>query len=325
MNDADGRPQTIITNAIDDRRTYERDERGGIFRFIDKLQLNEIIPIIGTSNLSDGWRGRSPLNKLYYDVTMNSAGKRHNKSMLENGMRPSAIVSPKGTGNAQGAPQEWKEKAVETMVKAFRGFHQGAGNAGNVVVAGKPIEYQSMIQSNVDMDFVELLKNSKETIYNLYQIPLPLILSDAMTLSNYSIALRSFYVDAVFPVYDYIASGILNGFAPRFKFNSGDTLGFSEIDIRGMRPVLVDNMKQLKETEAVSVNEIRNVGGFDDEENGDDILVSSNKVTLSSVTGGGNFNDEGNTDIVNNLPDETIGTDDEETTNPADIEAETIS
>ena len=317
FNLTDGMPEIIQTECEYDRRTYTRQIIGGQFRFIDAKQLNEIIPIIGQSNLTDGWRGRSPINKLYYDITMNSSGKRHNKSMLDNGLVPSMVVSPRGSGNSQGAPQQWNDKAVETLQKAFRAFHQGAGNARNALIVGKPAEVQLMAQNNVDMDFIELLKNSKEAIYNLYQIPLPLILSDAMTLSNYSIALRSFYVDAVFPVYDYIADGLLNALAVRYKsIRPGDTLTFSEIDIRGMRPVLVENMKQLKDTEAVQVNEIRSTGGFDTVEGGEVILIPAGKTTLEAITGGGNFSDSSNDEIMNGL------TDDEEPTEEISIEPE---
>jgi HK97 family phage portal protein len=290
FNEADGMPQFIETQSPFDRRVYTRRMVGKELRYYDAKELNEIIPIIGQRNLTDQWRGRSPLNKLYYDVTINESGKRHNKSLLDNGLRTTAVISPKDKSNASGTPAKWSEKAVETLQKTIRAFHQGAGNAGNSMIIGTPVDVQGMTQNNKDMDFISLLNLTKEAIYNLYDIPLPLILSDAMTLSNYTVAQRAFYTNAVFPVFNSVACGIINGLRPRYKsLQRGETLGYSEIDIPGMRPILVEDMKQLKDTEAVTVNEIRATGGFDDDPNGDAVLVMSSKTTLESVTGGGSF------------------------------------
>jgi HK97 family phage portal protein len=310
INEADGMPQIIETQSPFDRRVYSREQVGKELRFYDSKRLNEIIPIIGQRNLMDQWRGRSPLNKLYYDVTINESGKRHNKSLLDNGLRTTAVISPKDKANAAGAPAKWSEKAIETLQKTIRAFNQGSGNAGNAMIVGTPVDVQGLTQNNKDMDFISLMNVTKEAIYNLYDIPLPLILSDAMTLSNYTVAQRAFFTNAVFPIFNFVANGIVTGLRPRYKsLQRGESLGFSEIDIPGMRPILVEDMKQLKDSEAISVNEIRATGGFDPDPNGDAILVMSSKTTLEAVTGGGSFADINMDDIPDDeeSADETSG------------------
>lgn len=306
FNYSDGLPQTISTESPFDRRTYERQIINGQFRYIDRLELNEIIPVIGATDTIDFWRGRSPLGKLYYDALMSTDGKRHNTALLQNGMRVSAVLSPRGNAST-GVAKEWNQEAVKKIQDHVRSFNQGAGNAGNVLIMGSSSEYQSMIQNNTEMDFIQLLKITKEDIYSAYQIPLPLILSDAMTLNNYTVALRAFYTDAVFPVFDYIADGIYAGLAPRYNVPPNYKLSFSEIDIRGMRQILIENMKELKDTEAVTINEIRSTGGFDSDENGDDILVSANKVPLSMVSEPPTFSGS-----VGELNDDEMGNEDQE-------------
>jgi hypothetical protein len=178
------------------------------------------------------------------------------------------------------------------------------------MIVGTPVDVQGLTQNNKDMDFVSLLNVTKEAIYNLYDIPLPLILSDAMTLSNYTVAQRAFFTNAVFPIFNFVANGIVTGLRPRYKsLQRGESLGFSEIDIPGMRPILVEDMKQLKDSEAISVNEIRATGGFDPDPNGDAILVMSSKTTLEAVTGGGSFADINMDDIPDDeeSADETSG------------------
>jgi HK97 family phage portal protein len=290
LNYSDGMPDVIQTQSEFDRKEYHRNEIDGEFKFYDKAGLNEIIPIIGMSNLVDGWRGQSPLNKLFYDISMGTSGKRHNKSLLDNGLRTSAVISPTSALGSSGMPRQWGEKIVSTLQKTFRTFHQGSGNAGNVIISGEPLEVTGLAQNNTDMDFAQLLTVSRESIYNLYQIPLPLILSNAMTLNNYTVALRTFYIDAVFPVFDYILGNLSDALRNRYpSLQNGEMIGFSEIDIRGMRPILVENMRMLNDTEAVTTNEIRSTGGFENDPGGDVILVSANKVSLDSVTGGGSF------------------------------------
>ena len=286
----DGLPLIIETQSTFDRRTYSRNTVNGQMRFFDATKLNELIPIVGLTNLTDGWRGRSPLSKLFYDVKMNTDGKRHNVSMLLNGARISAMLSPKGT-NSQGGQLQWSEKSVEMLEKKFRGFYQGSGNAGNVFILSQPGEMQTLMQSNVDMDFLNLLKVSRESIYNLFQIPLPLIMSDAMTLDNYKMAQKAYYMKAVFPVFNNIADGIVNGLYSRYNFEDGDYLGYSEVDIPDMRELLVDNMVALKNTESVTVNEVRNIGGYEDDPEGDVILISAAKTPLESITEKPSFED----------------------------------
>lgn len=281
MDDSIGLPQTIRTMSSKDRRTYHRVPSGNGYRYIDKDNLNEIIPIIGDLSLSDGWRGRSPLPRLFYDIKMNTDGKRHNVSLLQNGMRTTGVISPKPTkeGNAS-----WGDPAVKALQKRLRSFNQGAGNAGNTLIMGKPVDVQGMSQSNKDMDYISLLTSSQTSIYNHYKIPLALVLAATMTLDNYTQALRAYYPSAVFPVYELIADGIMRGLRERFGLSEETILTFSEVAIRQLQEVFIENMKSLKETEAVEVSEIRKVGGFEARENTDVILVSASKTPLESVT-----------------------------------------
>lgn len=288
MDESVGFPSSITTTSNKDRRTYSRQEIKGRIRYIDKTGLQELIPIIGSVSLTDEWRGRSPLIKLYYDILMNTDGKRHNVSLLKNGMRVSSIISPSGTNDANNLTED----QVKALQNQMRAFNQGAGNAGNNMISSKPLKVEGLNQSNKEMDYISLLQNSQIAIYNLYKIPLPLVLPETMTYSNYTSSTRIYYTKAVFPVFDQLADGLIHSLWFRYKDLSGqETLSFSDIAIRDMQPVLVENMRELKEAEANSINEIRSIGGFEKDPNGDDILVSSNKVPLSFVSEPLTFND----------------------------------
>jgi HK97 family phage portal protein len=284
LSENDGLPVMISTQSTKDRRDYFRQRIKGRIRYIDKLNMNEIIPIIGAVSTVDEWRGRSKLSKLYYDLEMNTDGKRHNVSLLKNGMRVTALIMPDAAAMDSIDKKHWDNKTTEGIAKALRVFNQGAGNAGNISVLSRPAKVEGLSQNNKDMDFISLLSKSQISIYNLFKIPLAKILPDAMTLDNYNAANRVYYTEAVFPVFDEIGEGLLSGIRDRYNLPPQTTLTFSEVEVRNLRPVLVENMEKLKMTEAVSVNEIRNVGGFEDDPEGDVILISANKVPLSVAT-----------------------------------------
>jgi len=280
FNTSDGLPNYIRTMSNRDRRYYYRQEIDGQYRYIDKSGLNELIPVIGQTSLVDGWRGRSVLAKLFYDIEMSSDGKRHNVSMLKNGMRTTGILSP---SSAPGPGQTWPPDAITKLTEKLRTFNQGAGNAGNIIATNIPMKVDGLNQSNKDMDFLNLLQVSRESIYNLFSFPLPLVLSDAMTLDNYTVAQQAYYTEAVFPVYNIIAAGLYEAFAPRFGLDETTSLSFSEADIEALRPVRVASMEKLKLSEAVSINEIRKSGGYGPDPVGDVTLVSAGKLPLTVV------------------------------------------
>lgn len=281
MDNSTGYPTQIITTAKKDRRSYLPVVSGSGYRYISLDGLNEIFPIIGNVSLTDEWRGRSPLAKLYYDIKMNTDGKRHNVSLLKNGMKTTASITPKPHKDGQA---RWNAKTVDLLEKQLRAFNQGSGNAGNVLIMGEPVDVQGLNQSNKDMDYLGLLSNSQVSIYNLFQIPLPLVLPDTMTLDNYTSAQRVYYTKAVFPVFDNLADGLMSHLRNRYKLGPDVTLGFSEVAVRDLQPVLVENMKRLKETEAIKINEVRSIGGFEDVDGGDTILVNASQVPLEFVS-----------------------------------------
>jgi len=282
-SETDGFPTEIITNCNKDRRTYYRKETDGNLRFIDNNGLNEIFYIIGNINTNDNWRGRSKLNQLCYDVLNNKEGKRHNLSLIKNGLRTTGILSPKQNGTER---TNWDGSKVKEIENHVRKFNQGAGNAGNVLIIGTPTEINGITQNNKDMDFVELLRESKEAIYNSYKIPLALVLPDSMTLDNYKESIRALYDFAVIPVFNKIADGLIFNLSARFNLPEGSKIVFDEMAIRALRPVLVENMKIANETGLISVDEGRKIGGYEPTLGGNVILVDANKLPLSSVSTG---------------------------------------
>jgi hypothetical protein len=65
-------------------------------------------------------------------------------------------------------------------------------------------------------------------------------------------------------------------------------------------------MRILKDTEVLAVNEIRAIGGFEGVDGGDEVLVSSNKIPLTSVSTPISFSDTAPPDMTDEpIIDET--------------------
>jgi HK97 family phage portal protein len=253
----------------------------GKMRFIDQIGMNEIIPIIGAVSMLDHWRGRSKLNQIVYDIAMSTDGKRHNVSLLKNGLRTSGILSPRTDTTGS---NKWDDKKVKALEQNIRNFHQGSENAGNILILGAPAQIDGITQNNKDMDFIALLKESKVEIYNAYKIPLPLVLSESMTYDNLTTSQRAYYDKAVFPVFNMLADGIMSGLGERYGLEENEKLSFSVLAIRDLQSVLAEDMTQLKNTEVVRVNEIRAIGGLKPDMDGDVILVGAGKLPLQAVS-----------------------------------------
>jgi HK97 family phage portal protein len=286
MDNTVGDPSSIQTTSVKDKRNYERQIIAGRVRYISKDTLNELIPVRGIISIIDEWRGRSPLVRLFYDVAMNTDGKRHNVSLLKNGMRTTGVLSPKGGKDGLNAAS-WDQKKVTQIEERIRAFNQGAANAGSVLIIGAPTELQGLQQSNKDMDFLSLLTNSKESIYNLYSYPLPLVSTETMTLDNYTIAGERYYTEAVFPTFKRIADGLIDALGFRFGLTPQQTLMYAPASIEVLQKAAMRNMTSATATEVLEVNEIRQIGGYEELDDGKVVLISGSKVPLDMVASGG--------------------------------------
>jgi len=278
----DGIPDRILTLCRRDRRTYSRFEKNGTIRFIDDMGLNELCCIIGEVSQIDDWSGKSPIEELFDDIGIGTSGKTHNRSLLENGFRKDAIISP-SPATKDGMAARGKEFVKGIIESISR--QSGARKAGGVYVVGDPINVLQTSQNNKDMDFMALLKLSKENIADMYNYPLALMATNAMTYDNYNTANRVFYTKCLFPIADRILDGLLATVGARFGHDvSKESLTYDPSKIGDLRPSLFADMVTLKQSQACRTDEIRQVGGFEEEEDGGKaILVNAGQIALSDL------------------------------------------
>lgn len=249
----DGWIGSLDSSADFDTSVYKRDimQKGRPWTYVRNDGMAETIPIMKTAG-RNGIYPESPLNRIYQQAMAKYDGHVSNRSLLKNGSRPNGTWSPeKGNMSQEGY------EAFKNEVRSL----QGPMNSGRDIVAPTAINYQSHTINNKDMDFVNLIDSCRIDIYQVFNIPLPLILSKTMTLGNYETAIGAFYDLAVLPrtnfIYDVFGEWLLS------RYPDGDQyeLTVNPDKISALKGRLIDRQARMAKIGAYSDNEVRAEGG----------------------------------------------------------------
>lgn len=275
-------PEMIKTDSPLDKREYKLTEEKGMMRYLDEDGLNELIPIIGKKYKND-WRGLSRLSPLVMEISHIRSGNIHNKSLLNNGINPSLILSAENNINTD---------VGEELADLLHRNYAGATKSGKPLLLPRKFHLLSKGGSTKDMEYMQLIDVDETRIYRLYNVPLPLVKAQSMTQSNYEQAVPAFYSEAVFPLFNYIAEQLTLKLGFRFGKDL-PKLTYNQFDIPALNAEQVGLMSKLKSTNAVSTNEIRQKGGYKptnkSDDVGDKILIPANMVDLEDVVSDSNL------------------------------------
>lgn len=267
---------------------YRTNNIGISFKYTPEKNVNRYL---SSGELSELWHvktynpelssttpfGVSLMNSIQLEIKQHTEANRHNLSMLLNGARLSGILSTEGS---------LTKNQREFLKEQFRTLYQGAENAGKTLFAeGGKTNYNAISATSKDMDFFLLKKDNKFDIYDRFNVPLPLVSPDHMTMDNYSEAKLALYDDAVTPLADTLLSELERLLFPRYRDlqNSDWMLTYSEQDIPALKRRSDASIKNKQETGAFTTNEIRNLYGMDNIPGGDTIYQPINLVPIGSA------------------------------------------
>jgi HK97 family phage portal protein len=274
---------TIQASSIDGfagQYSYQSNDTSSIFtrdaekRFIEKngkqelSQLRAFNPLYNSSNLY----GTSSVQACELEIKQYLQASIHNLALLENGARPSGMLTVKGEPLADDQVNKIKEQIKESV--------SGASNAGKNMFFGSEMAWTQLSESVKDMDFGQLKTSTSVAIYNALKIPLPMVNPDHMSLANMDTAKLSFYDNAVIPlvntVYAFLESSLLS------RYPDGDryTLTFDESKIEALGPRRVEKINTLSKSGVLTINEIRDHLGYEEIEGGDTIYQPMNLVPV---------------------------------------------
>ena len=164
---------------------YEATDEKGFYYELKHIKFFN--PKFNVGNL---W-GMSSLTQLYLEMEQYIEGAVHNKSLLQNGLKPSGVLT---------LDEEMSDNAYERARKEFQSFYSGAENAGKVLIfEGTNAKFDSFALSPRDMDYANLVEWIEGVLYSRLKIPRPLVSDKTMTYNNLSEALRHLYILAIFP------------------------------------------------------------------------------------------------------------------------------
>lgn len=247
---------SIIMSANFDQNKYNRQEekKRKIWIYRRENGLAETVQIYIQRQRS-GLRALSPLQRIFYQAVTKFEGTRHNYGIVKNGSRPSGLWSPAGNDTMS---QEQYE-AFKTEVRSFT----GPGNSGRNVVSPMPTKYENLILNTRDMDFIQLIEKSNIDVYNQYNIPLPLVLSNTMTQHNYQIATEALYDLAVLPPAKFLFKSLGKFLLPRYKDGDRYVLSINEKELPALKARLFRRVESMSKTYVFSDNEMRNEAGWE--------------------------------------------------------------
>lgn len=255
---------------------YSRDQTFRGQKFV-RDQLTQLIFIRNFSNSGNSQlRGQSPLNAARQDVMTSIAGGNHNYAILTNGGRVSMAINIK---------DELSTRSFEEAKNRIKAQVTGQNSGSVMVVDSKDMTIQEYGTSNKDMDYQNMMKSIKETLYSTYNVPLTLASTDAATFNNLGASFEALYDNAVIPLASRLCAGLDVVLLPRYQLDPARfSLGIDIDAIPALRKRRLEELKLRVSLNKETTNEYRELLGREDYANGDTIQQAATLVSLRSDT-----------------------------------------
>lgn len=264
----------MVTNAGNYSGTYFFD--GRYYTKEDDKRF-VIAPLINSST-AVSYLPASLLVGTGVEVLLYWYGCFHNKSLLQNGARPSLIFLIKSMLNP---------KHKEQLKEEIRIRHGGAGNAGNAMIidgsADKDVRLVS--QNNKDMEFSSVLQAAEDAVYK--RLGTNWVLGRNVSSKDLSLGMEMLYDMTICPLFQLFYNHLFDVFK---YYNNGYEdyiIYYLEQDIPALRNRFMSMMKNMPALGIFTVAERRKMynyaplGDYRDNE----LTVESVKVTQTGASG----------------------------------------
>lgn len=236
-------------------------------------------------NPTDDFYGLSPMQAAAKDVDIYESALSWNKSLLDNSCRPSGMFTWTGEGNPDATQIAEIRKRIKTQ--------SGSENAGKSLFGGK-LDFKQISISPKDMEYMKLKDVTQKDIARTYRVP-PILLnigSDA-TFNNMAEARLSLWDEGIIPMLKCFVGEMNATLMPRYDRN--ETLMLDLDHVTALEPRREKQWARAQNADFLTTNEKRNIVGFEDVDDGDEILVPASSVPLSFAAGdfGGSSADDG--------------------------------
>ena len=220
--------------------------------------------------------GQSPLRAGLRMLTTNNEAVQTGVKYLQNQTARGILMSEEGDLNEVQA-QQLKDK--------FRQQHQGANNAGDVIITPKKLSWVNFGLNASDVSLIEQYNASIKDLCNIYNVPVQLLNNtDSSTYNNMKEAKKALYQNAVIPELVKVRDELNRWLAPQYGPNICIEFDFSMIpEMSEDTDKVVD---QLSKAWWITPNEKREIMSYGmDEENEqlNDYFIPANLIPMKAA------------------------------------------
>jgi HK97 family phage portal protein len=278
-----------------DRMKVEHNARGEVTGYIYsagagqvKYQRNVItgecdVKHVAKFNPTDDYLGLSSMAPAARSIDIVNEAMEWNKSLLQNGARPSGAY----VVNAEHNNGKLSDEQFTRLREQLQADSVGSSNAGKPLLLEGGIDWKEMSLSPKDMEFESNMWASARMIATAYGVPPQLInIPGESTYSNYSEAKIAFWQDTVLPLAKSLFAQLSAFLCPAY----GNQL-YIEVDaehIDAMEEKRWMKFDRLERVTFMTMEEKRIAAGLDPVPSQGVLLVDAGKVPLDILSDGSN-------------------------------------
>lgn len=266
-------PDYLTVQAPDYNDQFNLSEERDLYRYYSEYRDRELYVVKDFNPQVSGasYFGMSKLTQLYPEIEQFIQSNNHNLSLLTRGGRPSGILS---------TDQKLDDTQFNRLKEMLNEYYAGAGNAGRMLLLENGKDFKELSQSNKDMDFAELKKDVRNSIYSQFKIPLALVNTDSMTMDNLKVSQLFLYDNAIMPVARKVFADLTRLLMYRYKGSENLYITFDKTQIEALAPRRWETIETINSLNIATDNEIRSQVGWEPYQGGDTHYVASNLIPV---------------------------------------------
>jgi HK97 family phage portal protein len=239
-------------------------------------------PVSENNGFENSFWGYSPLGSSRNIISQKRYADTAQGNLFAN-MGPSGIISGNNaSGSVQGV--ELTEDQAVAVNDQFRANHMGVHNAGDIIITPADVKWVQIGLSPVDLQILDFNKDLERQIANVYGYPSQLLLPDG-TIANADVGQNMVITNCVLPLLRKFDDARTKKI--REWYNDDSLVYISDTDVYPELEVdKAEMVEWMRKAMVFSQSEIREALGYGIEVDHNDVLVSSNMVTLADIHGG---------------------------------------
>ncbi len=271
-----------------DRMTIKLDPKGRPSKYIHKVGHDEIVydvPRDGKQreilhiklfHPTNDLFGLSAMEPAAYSIDVYTAAGAYNKSLLDNGARPSGALVVVGDKEGDASLTEEQFSRLKTELEDR---YQGTQNAGRPMLLEGGLDWKPMGIAPVDLEFTQGKAQAAREIALSFGVPPQLLgIPGDNTYSNLKEANVAFYRQCVLPFMTRVCQSLSVFFTP--SYGDGFRVWFDINEVSGLVQEREDTWSRINAATTLTTNEKREALGYAEVEGGDDVLIQSSLVPL---------------------------------------------